>query len=100
MAARQIVYILPACPTVYMYMGCMYVILFRLFVFVCWIYVSYLVLDPHISYEGMKSDYADDKIFTNYLESAKASLPVISRRTMQENISSLHLSLLDRKSVV
>ena len=89
---RQIVYILPACPTVYM--GCMYVILFKLFVFVRWIYVSYLVLDPRISYEGMKSDYADDNILTDYLESAKASLPAISRRTMQENISSLCLSLL------
>jgi hAT family C-terminal dimerisation region len=36
--------------------------------------VLYLVLDPHISYEGMKSDYADDNILTKYLESAKVSL--------------------------
>ena len=32
------------------------------------------MLDPRISYEGMKSDYADDDILTEYLESAKASL--------------------------
>jgi hAT family C-terminal dimerisation region len=32
------------------------------------------VLDPCISYEGMKTDYADDDILTDYLESVKASL--------------------------
>ena len=51
-------------------MGCTYVIL--LFVFIA--KVSYLVLDPRISYEGMKSDYADDDILTDYLETAKVSL--------------------------
>ena len=39
------------------------------------------MLDPRILYEGMKSDYADDNILTNYLESAKASL----HRYFQEN---------------
>ena len=32
------------------------------------------MLDHRISYEGMKTDYADDDILTDYLESAKASL--------------------------
>jgi hypothetical protein len=32
------------------------------------------VLDPHISYDGMKLDYEDDISLTEYLESAKLSL--------------------------
>jgi hypothetical protein len=38
--------------------------------------VLLLVLDPRISYEGMKEDYADDETLTDYLEleSAKTSL--------------------------
>lgn len=35
---------------------------------------SLLVLDPRISYEGMKLDYADDVSLSVYLESSKANL--------------------------
>ena len=34
----------------------------------------HLVLDPRISYEGMKLDYEDDISLTEYLESTKQSL--------------------------
>jgi len=47
------------------------------------------VLDPCISYEGMKSDYADDDILTNYLKSAKASLHTY----FQENYAGKHVAL-------
>jgi hypothetical protein len=32
------------------------------------------VLDPHISYEGMKLDYAGDKSLAEYLELLKKNL--------------------------
>ncbi len=35
---------------------------------------SNLVLDPHVSYEEMLDDYADDETLLEYLESAKMSL--------------------------
>jgi hypothetical protein len=35
---------------------------------------SVLVLDPHISYEGMKLDYAGDESLAEYLESSKTNL--------------------------
>lgn len=33
-----------------------------------------LVLDPRISYEGMKADYVDDLMLSNHLERSKSSL--------------------------
>jgi hypothetical protein len=32
------------------------------------------VLDPQISYEGMKVDYTDDPILSNHLEESKSDL--------------------------
>ena len=46
------------------------------------------MLDPCISYKGMKSDYADDDILTDYLESAKASLHTY----FQENYAGKHVA--------
>ena len=32
------------------------------------------VLDPRISYEGMKADYSDDPVLRDYLEESKTNL--------------------------
>ena len=47
-----------------------------------------LVLDPRISYEGMKSDYADDEVLAAYLGSAKESLCTY----FQENYAGKHVA--------
>jgi hypothetical protein len=40
----------------------------------CFDFVILLVLDPRISYEGMKLDYADDEILSDHLEDSKSNL--------------------------
>jgi len=40
----------------------------------CSDFVILLVLDPRISYEGMKVDYADDAILSDHLEDSKSNL--------------------------
>ena len=48
--------------------------IFNAIVTPCLIYHSYEVLDPRISYQGLKEDFADDKILLKDLEDAKVGL--------------------------
>ena len=54
-------------------MGCMWVFILLIFVSVSESYI-FSVLDPRITYEGVKEDYASDIDLLTYLESAKQSL--------------------------
>ena len=52
------------------------------------------VLDPRISYEGLKADYADDLMLSDHLEQSKADL----FKYFDENYASTDIQVLARST--